>query len=215
VDALTCLLTRRTVANLTDPGPTTEQLQTILTAAVSAPDHKMLRPWRFVVVRGEGRTTLAAAIEAAGVNAGLAEPLVRKGARKATRSPALIAVVASRIIGGKVPREEQDASAAAAAQNICLAAHALGFGSAWKSVPLADSDEVRAAFGLTGAEALLGWVELGQPAADQPRPPRERPALPEVVTELLPGGRVPMEGPAVPPVFPLPGELRPAGASAG
>lgn len=207
MDALTCLLTRRTVANLTEPGPTTEQLQAILTAAVCAPDHKMLRPWRFVVVRGEARKRLAAAVEAAGVALGLAEPVIAKGGRKATRSPALVAIVASPVAGGKAPREEQNASVAAAAQNICLAAHALGLGSAWKSVPLGDSDEVRTIFGLAGAESLLGWVELGTPAEVQPRPPRERPTLPEVVTELrADDGFEPMAGPDEALVFPLPGE---------
>ncbi len=133
MDALACLMTRRTATRLVEPGPTTEQLAVILSAATTAPDHKMLRPWRFVVVRGEARATLATAIaEAAQAVGTLPEPVVRKAAGKATRSPALIAVVAARV-QSKVPVGEQDASAAAAAQNICLAAHALGLASAWKS----------------------------------------------------------------------------------
>lgn len=161
----------------------------MLTAATTAPDHKTLRPWRFVVVRGDARAALAAAITAA-ANAvgGLAEPVVRKAAGKATRSPALIAVIASRVPGAKVPRVEQDASAAAAAQNICLAAHAQGVGSAWKSVPMADSDEVRAVFGMTGAEELVGWVELGTLAEAPPLPPRPTVDLAEVAGELTPNG---------------------------
>nr|MDT0665553.1 nitroreductase family protein [Micromonospora sp. DSM 115978] len=111
-------------------------------------------------------------------------------AGKATRSPALIAVVVSRVPGSKVPRAEQDASAAAAAQNICHAAHALGLGSAWKSVPMSDSDEVRAAFGMTGGEDLVGWVELGQVGTDKPLPPRPEVALSSVATELTDRGLV-------------------------
>ena len=193
MDALECLMTRRTATGLVEPGPTADQIATMLAAATTAPDHKTLRPWRFVVVQGEHRTVLATAIEKAAIAVGsLAEPVVRKAAGKATRSPALIAVVVSRVPGSKVPRAEQDASAAAAVQNICLAAHALGLGSAWKSVPMSDSDEVRAAFGMTGGEDLVGWVELGQASTERPLPPRPAVPLSSVATELTGRGLVPV-----------------------
>jgi nitroreductase len=188
VDALACLLTRRTATRLVEPGPTSDQLATILRAATTAPDHKMLRPWRFVVVRGEARATLAAAIsEAAEAVGGLPEPVVRKAAGKATRSPALIAVIAARV-DSRVPIAEQDASAAAAAQNICLAAHALGVASAWKSVPMLDSAPVRAAFGVAEGEELVGWVELGTQAPNVPVAPRDAVPLGEVAVELAVDG---------------------------
>jgi len=188
VDALACLLTRRTATRLVEPGPTSDQLATILRAATTAPDHKMLRPWRFVVVRAEARATLAAAIsEAAEAVGGLPEPVVRKAAGKATRSPALIAVIAARV-DSRVPIAEQDASAAAAAQNICLAAHALGVASAWKSVPMLDSAPVRAAFGVAEGEELVGWVELGTQAPNVPVAPRDAVPLGEVAVELAVDG---------------------------
>lgn len=188
MDALACLLTRRTATRLVEPGPTSDQLATILRAATTAPDHKMLRPWRFVVVRGEARATLAAAIsEAAEAVGGLPEPVVRKAAGKATRSPALIAVIAARV-DSRVPIAEQDASAAAAAQNICLAAHALGVASAWKSVPMLDSAPVRAAFGVAEGEELVGWVELGTQAPNVPVAPRDAVPLGEVAVELAVDG---------------------------
>ncbi len=188
MDALACLMTRRTATRLVEPGPTTEQLAVILSAATTAPDHKMLRPWRFVVVRGEARATLATAIaEAAQAVGTLPEPVVRKAAGKATRSPALIAVVAARV-QSKVPVGEQDASAAAAAQNICLAAHALGLASAWKSVPLLDSAQVRAGFGLADGEELVGWVELGTQAQGMPLPSRPAVPLDQVAAELAVDG---------------------------
>ncbi|CAO5192940.1 putative NAD(P)H nitroreductase YdjA [Frankia sp. AiPs1] len=188
MDALDCLLTRRTATRLVEPGPTTDQLTAILRAATTAPDHKMLRPWRFVVVRGEARTALAAAIASAAESVGnLPEPVVRKAASKATRSPALIAVIAARV-ESRVPVAEQDASAAAAAQNICLAAHALGVASAWKSVPLLDSAQVRAAFGLHDGEELVGWVELGTQAPTPPLSERAEVALADVALEMAADG---------------------------
>ncbi|MGF7233561.1 MAG: nitroreductase family protein [Frankia sp.] len=191
MDALECLFTRRTAARLVAPEPTPDQFATILRAATTAPDHKWIRPWRFVVVRGEHRHQLAAAIRRAGeANSALPAALIEKQAGKATRSPSMIVIVASRVVGSKISRAEQDASAAAAAQNICLAAHALGLGTGWKTVPFSDSDEVRAALGLTGSEDLLGWVELGAVPvehAPKPRPPVE---LSDVVTELVGGSLV-------------------------
>lgn len=198
MDALECLMTRRTAARLVEPEPTPRQLSIILAAATTAPDHKWIRPWRFVVVRGEQRQTVAAAITRAADAVGtLPAALVAKQAAKATRSPLMVVVVASRVPGSKVPRSEQDASAAAAAQNICLAAHALGLGTGWKSVPFSDSDEVRAAFGLTGGEDFLGWVELGTRASDAAPGPRPPVDLADVVSELVDGSLVPYREPAL------------------
>ncbi|KQC40350.1 nitroreductase [Frankia sp. ACN1ag] len=214
MDALACLMTRRTATRLVEPGPTTEQLAVLLGAATTAPDHKMLRPWRFVVVRGDARATLAGAIAAAAQAVGtLPEPVVRKAAGKATRSPALIAVVAARV-ESKVPVAEQDASAAAAAQNICLAAHALGLASAWKSVPLPDSAQVRAAFGLADGEELVGWVELGTQAQAAPLPPRPAVPLDQVAAELAVDGTLRPVAAAVPDqVATTAGAVQPVGSA--
>jgi nitroreductase len=212
VDALECLMTRRTATRLVEPGPSTEQITAMLAAATTAPDHKMLRPWRFVVVRGEHRATLAAAISQAAEAVGtLPEPVVRKAAGKATRSPALIAVIAARVPGARISRAEQDASAAAAAQNICLAAHALGVANAWKSVPLPDSPQVRAAFGVRDGEELIGWVELGTLSDAIPLPPRPPVDLTMVAAELGQDGLAAFSPAAVPPA---PGSFSDAAAPA-
>jgi len=56
-ETIELLLKRRSAkpAMLADPGPTSEQLTTILTAATRVPDHKKLEPWRFIVFEGEAR----------------------------------------------------------------------------------------------------------------------------------------------------------------
>lgn len=50
MDALDVLLNRVSVARLTEPAPTAEQLETLFAAALRAPDHKQLRPWRFLTI---------------------------------------------------------------------------------------------------------------------------------------------------------------------
>ena len=58
-DTLELLLKRRSskAAMLAEPGPSPQQLETILTAATRVPDHKRMEPWRFVVFEGEARGT--------------------------------------------------------------------------------------------------------------------------------------------------------------
>ena len=42
-------------AIMTGPGPTAEELSTMLTVASRVPDHGKLAPWRFIVFEGEAR----------------------------------------------------------------------------------------------------------------------------------------------------------------
>ncbi len=58
MSTLDTLLHRNSHPRLTEPGPDADQLQTILQAALRAPDHGRLRPWRFVVISGDRRAAL-------------------------------------------------------------------------------------------------------------------------------------------------------------
>src|SRR5687768_4861849 len=55
MDAIELLLTRASNGKLTEPAPDPETLRIALGAAVRAPDHAGLQPFRFCVVRGEAR----------------------------------------------------------------------------------------------------------------------------------------------------------------
>src|SRR6188508_1767543 len=95
-DALAGLLNRRSVKVFSDVGPTDAQLDVILRAAVTVPDHGGLRPWRFVVIRGDARGAFGDALVAAGREAlGSDRPEAADRLRaKAFVAPAMIAVVA-------------------------------------------------------------------------------------------------------------------------
>ena len=56
-DAFDLLKTRRSVKpiELTGPGPTAAELDTLLTVASRVPDHGKLTPWRFIVFEGDAR----------------------------------------------------------------------------------------------------------------------------------------------------------------
>ncbi len=61
------LLTRRSVTarNMTEPGPSAEQLDMILRAAVRVPDHGKLGPWRFIILKGDARAEFGEVLGAA------------------------------------------------------------------------------------------------------------------------------------------------------
>ena len=55
MDSLEALVTRSSAKTYGDTAPTKEHLATVLQAAVRAPDHGRLRPWRFMLIEGDQR----------------------------------------------------------------------------------------------------------------------------------------------------------------
>ena len=53
--ALDLLLSRQSIGLLAEPAPQGADLDLILDAGLRAPDHGRLRPWRFVLIRGDAR----------------------------------------------------------------------------------------------------------------------------------------------------------------
>jgi nitroreductase len=58
MDALEALNTRSSAKTFGDTTPSKEHLAIVLQAAVRAPDHGRLRPWRFMLVEGNQRRKL-------------------------------------------------------------------------------------------------------------------------------------------------------------
>lgn len=54
MDALQALQQRVSCPKLTAPGPTPQQLEQLIHAAIRVPDHARLRPWRFLLIAGDG-----------------------------------------------------------------------------------------------------------------------------------------------------------------
>jgi len=149
---------------LTEPGPDPQQLERILAAAARAPDHGRLKPWRLFVLDQASRQRFADAVVAARGRR-LPEPTPEQLALerdKIWRSPTVVVVgCAVQREHPKVPEVEQVLAAGAAAQNLFLAAHALGFGVMWKTGPAAYDAEVKAAVGLQAHDHIVGIMHLG------------------------------------------------------
>jgi nitroreductase len=175
MQAIELLVTRRSATALTEPAPDEGALQLIFASAVRAPDHGRLRPWRFVVVRGEGRARLGELLaDHLRRTQPAATPQALERARdKAFRAPLIIVVAAHcnpAIV--KVPLIERTLSAGAAASNIMLAARALGFNAMWKTGGAAYDAGVKGALGLDPADAIVGFLYLGTEAARPATPLR-------------------------------------------
>ena len=89
---------------------------------------------------------------------------------KPLRAPMIIGVCAIVDPEARIPVIEQVLSAGAAAQNIMVAAHALGYGSAWKTGEAAYDPAVKAALGLQSKDAIVGFIYLGRHAQLMPAP---------------------------------------------
>lgn len=175
---------RRSVAvkRLGDPGPSAEEFELILNAALAAPDHGALRPWRLVLCTPESRDRLAELFIAAKRQSkpDSSEIELAREREKAVRPPVLLGLIAAPKPGhAKIPEIEQIASAGAALQSILLAAHGLGYGAIMLSGSRCSAENVRAALGLERDEILLGFISIGT-VVDTPRP-ASRPALSDVL----------------------------------
>src|SRR5208283_5350932 len=67
--------------------------------------------------------------------------------------------------GSPRPRTAQTLAGAGAAQNILLAAHALGLGAIWRTGAPAYSDDVARALGLPAQSRIVAFIYLGAPHA--------------------------------------------------
>jgi len=165
------LATRRSAPAqaLTDPGPTLDQIETILTLGARSPDHGKLSPWRFVVLGRPTRLALAQALYPLAAR----QPDPTKAAKvlaKLTAAPTTILVISAPVSGHKVPVWEQELSAGAVCMNLEHAASALGFGASWITDWYAYDPAAAALFDIAPGERIAGFIHLGTLA----EPPLER-----------------------------------------
>ena len=168
MDAIEALSTRASAVRLVDPGPSQEQLDTALRAAARAPDHGMLRPWKFLVVRGAARERLGEVLAAALARRepDAAPEALEKESRKPLRAPLMIVVIAKvEPDHPKIPEVEQVVSAGSAAQNLMLAFHAEGFGCMWRTGASAYDPAVKRALGVEPHDHIIGYIYVGTAVA--------------------------------------------------
>lgn len=166
MEALDALLNRVSVPRLQDPAPSAEQREILFQAALRAPDHGQLRPWRFLTVEGERRAQLGEVLAQAVTLKGgeVNQAAVDKARAAPLRAPLVVVVIARLQDHPKVPRHEQLQAAACAAHGILLAAYAQGIGAVWRTGEPGYTEHVAKALGLADGEELIAFLYLGTPA---------------------------------------------------
>ena len=156
-------MSRRSASVLVEPPPSEAELETILRAATTVPDHGQLRPWRFVVVQGEARARFGEALVQSILQARPGSPpeALVKARLKAFVAPLFVVLVASPRDDGKTPEWEQVTSAGLTGYAMLLAAESLGLAAGWKSSHHINGDALRQLMRLEPQEKLLGWINLG------------------------------------------------------
>jgi nitroreductase len=177
--ALAVLLARASVPArmLQSPAPGPEAIRHAVAAALRAPDHGGLRPWRFVAIAGPDRASLGDLLAASLARREPGTPQERLDLERAKplRAPLVVVAGAKLAHGHKIPVWEQEAAAAAGIMNFLNAIDAQGFGAMWVSGAALRDTEVKAALGFAAEDALLGWIYIGTPPAERPRPARPAP----------------------------------------
>jgi len=183
-DVIQLLKRRRSLAppNMSGPGPTEAEIETLLTIASRVPDHGKLAPWRFILFEGAARDragAIALALKLAD-NPQLDAAAQAIEAKRFSHAPLVVAVVSRAAPHPKIPEWEQQLSVGAACMNLVVAAQALGYVAGWLTEWCAYDPRFRKAIGLAESEKIAGFIHIGRPkfvAEDRPRP-----ALAEIVT---------------------------------
>lgn len=174
MDVVEAIYTRQSIGQVKpDPVPR-ELIEKLLSAAVQAPNHYKVRPWRFAVMTGAGRERLG---EAMAQSTQMAKPDataedLQKDREKPLRAPVVIAVAVDKPVLAKVKEIENISAAAAAVQNMLLAAHALGLAAIWRTGPSALDPAIKQFYGWEADQHLIGFIYIGYPQTEVAPPVR-------------------------------------------
>jgi len=167
---------RRSHPRVEEPAPTDDLMQVIFAASLRAPDHMHLRPWRFLVIRGDDRQYLGDLfVQDCQERNGNADPTTLEDVKKkAYRAPLIVVGITSYKSHDKVPEIEQALATGGVLNNIGMAIYAHGFGSVWRTGGYASSSIVKEGLGVSSTEEIVGYLYIGTPTnANRPLKPIE------------------------------------------
>lgn len=156
---------RQTIGKVKPDEVSRELIEKILSAAVQAPNHYKVRPWRFVVLTGDGRKKLGNVFAASFLERNPATPPEGLDKVRATplNAPVVIAVAADKPSEPKVIEMENISAASASAYLMLLAAHGLGLGAKLKTGEWARDPKVKEFLGFSADQTIVGFVYIGYP----------------------------------------------------
>jgi nitroreductase len=184
MNVIEAIYARQSVGNVKQDEIPRADIESMLGAAVQAPNHYKVRPWRFVVIAGEARKQLGEALAQAFLRKSpqVGQDGLDKERAKPFRAPLIIAVGVDRPAEPRVQEIENVCAAAAACQNILLAALELGIAGYWRTGDAVRDPQVKALLGLAPDQELIALLYLGYAA--MPVEPRQRPGFEDRTTWL-------------------------------
>ncbi|HEX5070522.1 MAG TPA: nitroreductase [Vicinamibacterales bacterium] len=170
------IASRRSIKKFTPRPVTREEMEALLAAAVTAPNHRLTQPWRFYVLGPEAR--YAYGLVLGGRKAKKVEdPEAARALREtvAAEHRALPGMLVVAVTKNENPEtsEEDYAAVMMAIQNLSLAAVDLGLGTHVKTGAVMADPASRAAVGVHDNERIVAVVNIGEPAEVPPAKPRE------------------------------------------
>jgi nitroreductase len=165
---------RRSIGQMTQEQPTRAQIERLLEAATYAPNHHVTEPWHFFVLTGAAREQLGEIMETSmrqrlqGSETPPTQEQLWKERMKPMRAPVIIAVTLKdvRHLAGE-PTENIEA-AAAAVQNMLLAATEMGLATIWRTGSVARDPLVKQWLGLSPEDPIVALVYVGYPRSTRP-----------------------------------------------
>jgi nitroreductase len=171
MEAIEAIMTRRSVRKFEERQIPDEVLEKILKAGTYAPSALALQPWAFVIVQDQEflnklsdycKPILISLMKDAndGMSGAFRELLESPGYSIFYHAPTVIMVV------GKTDSRFREIDCSLCAENLMLAAHALGIGSCWiGSTEVAyDNKELIAGFRIPEGYSPVGTIAFGYPA---------------------------------------------------
>ncbi|MFE8069597.1 nitroreductase [Marinobacteraceae bacterium S3BR75-40.1] len=170
------ILTRQSEPRLEAPAPDRETLREVLACAFKAPDHALLRPWRYLVIEGEGLERMgkfwAECLQEE--NPECSEADRRKALGQPLRAPMIIVGITSPKAHPKVPPIEQHISTGVGLGYMLLALEERGFAGIWRTGDMAYHQGFKKRLGLQEEEQIAGFLYVGTPTLrKQPSPEPE------------------------------------------
>jgi nitroreductase len=174
MDLFEAIHNRHSVKKVREDAVPRELIEKLLDAAVQAPNHYKVRPWRFVVVTGEARHDLGHVMADSLRDRHPEYPPEAFDKAHATplQAPVVIAVGVDKPSEAKVSELENICAAAAATQNMLLAAHGLGLGAKWRTGEWATDTKVKEILGFAADQHVIGFIYVGYPEVAMEYPPR-------------------------------------------
>lgn len=168
MNTLDAMLTRTSQGKLGFPAPGPDILHQAFACALRAPDHRVLRPWRYLVIEGAGLQKLGDLFVAASLaeTADLTPEVIERLQKMPLRAPMIVVAITVYKDDPKAPPEEQLLSTGAAVQNFLLALHDQGFASMWRSGSITRNPHLKSGLGVAAHESIAGFVYVGTASAE-------------------------------------------------